>query len=519
MKKLLFTILCLFCVLAFMPACSDDNESDPTVQPSVIGNLSISTYTLPQDESENPHLFRMNWTKTKFFTESGEPTFVDDIKYEVEVDLADNEFSESYTIHSTSKLYFDVYSEDLRSIYTRLADVDNKETISIMFRIKSTGNGKTGYSEAVSMSISPYIPAPEVTKVEPGTLAPLSSTNFVLQDPGNTNPVLFSAGWSETLFYFDNSKTPSPMSPLSYVLQIDKDGNNFASPENLATVSTLSADVHTIDLNTLLIGKFGATANTAINMQLRLLIKYGQGEAMGEAASTNTIKISVTPYGPYVPINPVQGMYIIGDLNGWNVGDISTMYPMFKSNQRSDNYIFSFVGYMPAGSFKFLPHESLNSYKTFTVSDGKLIYAVSDNAFYNAIAGYKSISIDVKNMTYEINDYDPSLATEWNFVDIAGSFNGWGGTPTVMSKLNANNKHIWVLDLTLPEPATGETHPMKFRGNGSWDDRWSPDSPEDAMYGTTTFNKNPDDNIVVREGGTFRVSFNDITRQYVFIKK
>ena len=521
MKKLQF-IFCLFSLLVFMPACSDDNEDGQTSQSSVISDLTTTDYTLAQD-GENPYLFRMNWTKTKFFTESGSPVFVDNIKYEVEADLSENDFANAYTVYSTTSLYFDVYTETLRDIYNHFAETNSGETLSVSLRIKSTGNGLTGYSDPVSLNISPYSPEPELTKVEPGTLQNLPATHFVLQNPGENNPVLFTANWTETLFYFDNSDTPSSMSPLSYVLQIDKDGNNFNSAEILASTSALTAEVYTKDLNTLLLDNFGAVENVAISIELRLLIKYGHGESAGETVSTNTLKISVTPYGevkPYEPINPVQGMYIIGDLNGWNNSNISTMYPMFKTNQNSDNYVFTFVGYLPVGNFKFLPHESLNSYHAFCLIDGKLQYVVTDGgAFNNAVGGYKSITIDVKNLTYEIKDYNESSATVWNYVDIAGSFNGWGGTPSVMTNLTAQNKHIWVLDLNLPEPDPGETHPMKFRGDGSWDHRWSPNNPEDAMFGTTTYNKIPDDNIVVRQGGNYRVSFNDLTGQYVFIKK
>ena len=47
MKKIQF-ILTLFCVLALLPACNDDEQGRLTALPSVISDLESTDYTLPK---------------------------------------------------------------------------------------------------------------------------------------------------------------------------------------------------------------------------------------------------------------------------------------------------------------------------------------------------------------------------------------------------------------------------------------------------------------------------------------
>ncbi len=75
-----------------------------------------------------------------------------------------------------------------------------------------------------------------------------------------------------------------------------------------------------------------------------------------------------------------------------------------------------------------------------------------------------SITFQV-NMSYQIDEgnFDP----ENEFVDIAGTFNSWGGTVTPLS--DAENDSIW--EVTVDGFTAGETIEFKFRYNGAWDDR------------------------------------------------
>lgn len=69
------------------------------------------------------------------------------------------------------------------------------------------------------------------------------------------------------------------------------------------------------------------------------------------------------------------------------------------------------------------------------------------------------------NMSYQIEagNFDPDT----EFVDLAGSFNGWGSTLTQLSDANQDSVYSVTVDGFTP----GETIEYKFRINGEWNDR------------------------------------------------
>lgn len=113
----------------------------------MISDLESTDYTLPKFvEGQNPYLFRMTWTKAKYFSESESPVYVGDVVYEVEVDLAGNEFENPRMIFSTQGLYMDVYEGTLRTILSELAGESKEESQVVGIRIKTTGSGLVVYS-------------------------------------------------------------------------------------------------------------------------------------------------------------------------------------------------------------------------------------------------------------------------------------------------------------------------------------------------------------------------------------
>ncbi len=189
MKKILFAILGLFYMLAFLPACSDDDSSnnigESSARASVISSFETTNYDLPEpQEGVNPYLFRMNWTKTKFFSESGDPVFVESITYEVEADLVDNNFSNPVILATTEELYTDIYIETLRKLFNDLVGEDNEETQTVSVRVKATGNNTVVYSASSLLVITPF-----VAVKEPPYIFIIGDMNG--WDPNNTDYILF----------------------------------------------------------------------------------------------------------------------------------------------------------------------------------------------------------------------------------------------------------------------------------------------------------------------------------------
>jgi len=136
--------------LIVFSSCSKDENTDLTAQASVIGNLETTNFILPDTAGgQNIYLFRLNWTKTKFFSESGSPMYVNNISYTIEADLAEGDFSNPVTIVITKGLYTDIYTKTLRTLFNNLAGADNKNEQTISIRVKAAGDNLTVYSKPV----------------------------------------------------------------------------------------------------------------------------------------------------------------------------------------------------------------------------------------------------------------------------------------------------------------------------------------------------------------------------------
>lgn len=359
---------------------------------------------------------------------------------------------------------------------------------------------------------------PKLMKVQASTVDPFPMNEYILKNPENENPIIFTATWSETLFFLNDKTTPDPLAPIGYTLQIDKAGNNFNSPQILATTTSLSANIYTKDLNFILIDSLNATPGENIDVEVRILASYGQNTPQ-ECVSTNTISLSITPFKDSDPLQPV---YIFGDINGWDNKNTDNMYIMFKNNSNTDNMVYTYTGYMPANcSFKFIPKESLGTNKAYCYqSDGVLEYTESGTAFYNATEGYKTITIDLKTFSYSIQDYDITGSIDWASMGFIGSFCNWDNEPK-MTRLSAKNRHIWTLNLSLSTLSSGDTYSVKFRAESSWGSRWAAVDPDALPYGKTIFltGNEYDPNIIIRESGDYQIIFNDLTGQYIILKK
>lgn len=359
---------------------------------------------------------------------------------------------------------------------------------------------------------------PALNRVVPSTLDPLPSQTYVLRNPGNSDPVLFTATWTETLFYLDGSQTPTPVAPVEYTLQVDKAGNGFESAKTVTITSALASNVHLKEFNLLLLDSLGASADEPFDAELRLKVSYGQNTPR-TLFSDNTIALSVTPFEDRDPLSPV---YITGDLTGWENENTSRMLVMFKDNSDDNTQTYTFTGYFPDNcDFKFVPGESVGGTEAWFDGGGNTLeLAESGTPLHVDAGGYKTVTINLRSMAWSIEDYDESGALDWNILGFIGSFCNWENEP-LMTQISPENPHIWQLDYTLPELGEGEIHNVKFRGARSWNSRWAAVNPYDVPYGKTVYltGDEADPNVILEEGGAYRIVFNDLTGHYVILKQ
>ena len=232
------------------------------------------------------------------------------------------------------------------------------------------------------------------------------------------------------------------------------------------------------------------------------------------------------PEPSFLP-DATRPIYIFGDLNSWNNGwdgNVNSMLPLFKDNSNGDNYVYKFIGYLPRGSFKFLPEAKLGTYQAYCNDEthGTLYFDETGNgiAFWNEVAEFKSIVIDVLNLTYSISSYDASAATVWNSMGVIGTINGWG-TDWDMYPITAENNHIWMLDDADVGQSSEGYHCVKFRAEDSWDHAWQNTDDWQTPFGIMTNAPGAADRNIYfgPQAGKYKFIFNDISCHYWVLAK
>ncbi len=358
---------------------------------------------------------------------------------------------------------------------------------------------------------------PILTKVNPSTLNSLPFESASLSQPAEgASPLLCTVTWSATQFFLDGQEESSSVGPISYTLELAKAGTDFSNPQSLAVTSSLHADILTKTINDLLTKTLNVQPGETFDAELRLTATYGEGLPK-TVASSNLLKLTLTPYEEVVE-NQLKAVYICGDMNGWN--NSNTDFIMFRDDSDPSNPVYTYTGRIAANCyFKFCPEEALGSYKMYCdKGDGQMSYEENaGGAFYNATEGYKTITINAKDMTYTITDFDMTNAKTWNMVNFVGDFCGWGANNADPAMTPSSyDPHIWSLTVNIDNPGYG----VKFRVNHSWDNRWCPKVPSNIPYGVAEYNPtSQDNNISIQDSGEYSVKFNDLTGHYIVMLK
>lgn len=208
-------------------------------------------------------------------------------------------------------------------------------------------------------------------------------------------------------------------------------------------------------------------------------------------------------------IQSVDAVYLVGDATpaGW---DNNSNVPMFRD---PDNGLrFSYTGHFNAGAFKFLrTRGAWQPQWGKGASDGVLGYNGGDGSDPDVIQisteGYYTVTIDLGALTYSVESFDASSATEYATIGIVGSAAGSWDNDVDLTK-SAADPHLWILDGI--DLIQGEA---KFRADNDWAVNWGSSA---FPYGV---GDNGGANIPVTDGGNYLVVFSDLTGQYAIIKK
>lgn len=166
MKNLKF--LLFIYIMACFAGCTTEYNTDDTgikVTPPSINTLSKTDWKLTKPTAgEDPLVFRLSWTKARYNYDNGNYIYTDDISYDVQVDLTENNFAKAKTIITTKEVYTDFLTIKFKTI---LDDLKGEETITpqnISIRIKATSSKGECFSEPLNLTLTSYYTIDPVAK-------------------------------------------------------------------------------------------------------------------------------------------------------------------------------------------------------------------------------------------------------------------------------------------------------------------------------------------------------------------
>lgn len=349
-------------------------------------------------------------------------------------------------------------------------------------------------------------------KIEAATaLDPSKIIAPVLTAPENMNMSTNESNtilWSAVDLGGQNSKVEE------YILEMDLKGANFANAKELARTQDVSVSVTGQQFLDAL-EALGVAEETPADVDIRVKAIVAKIETpyISNVASFN---LSVKQEDLVEVKAP---LFITGEVFGsehqWGNsadGVGKGLHPLFSDNNAIGDGSYSYTGYFNAGGFKFV--QTPGNWDTALGLDkensGKIMIGGNDNNIKVETAGWYKLDVNIKDLTYKFTEIEtPTAESEFTKIGIIGNAtSGDWATQTDLTQA-AYNKHLWIVNnirLTKKE--------AKFRANDSWDVNWG--GKDRFPYGIGEHNSG--DNTPILNAGNYYVAFNDITKEFVFIR-
>ena len=265
----------------------------------------------------------------------------------------------------------------------------------------------------------------------PAISSPTNGTSIVLTEA--TAAESFPAfTWSAADYGYDAAVT--------YTVEMDVAGNNFADPLVVGTVNKTELTVNNEKINNLMLG-IGLAGEEEHDMQFRIACRISPEVADVYSAP---ITLKITPYTVVIVYPQLQ---VPGSYQGWAPDNNSTIIFSVRSDEKYEGYI-----YFNADNteFKYTKGPSWTTNWGDTGADGTL--DPNGDNIKAPVAGVYKLNADLNALTHTFTK------TDWGLIGSATP-NGWDSDQN-MTYDPATNKWTITLDLVAGE--------VKFRANDDW---------------------------------------------------
>jgi len=289
-----------------------------------------------------------------------------------------------------------------------------------------------------------------LTPANSATLAASTSSAVLLSVNGAQNAVTYT--WTPIKLDWSSTNTTKYSPTVTYTLQFDKKGNNFASPVSVDGGAGPTKVLTVAALNSSLIS-LGLTPEVAADVETRLVASYAS---------------NITPlYSPTVALKATTystELYVSSSFLNNNLATAPKLIEIDGSPRVYQGYVY--FGGTTASTFKvtntrtgtnaFYGNGSTAAVTVGALGKETLGTVASPGNNFTIAPGYYLIKLDLGAMTWSIAPYT------WAIIGSATP-NGWGGdTPMTYDA----SKGVWTVKTTF---TAGATDKFKFRANGAWD--------------------------------------------------
>ena len=288
-------------------------------------DLGVNSVNIaPALADSNKPVLILNWSDPKYATDSSH------VKFVIEIDTAGRNFSKAYTRTVTKTLTTSFTGRELNTILLNYGYTLGK-AIKLDVRVKSSyeNNNEVYNSNVVQVSVTPYSDPSKLTSEK------TSVNGSATTSSSHSNTFTWSAAF------------PGYTGVITYVLEYDSAGKNFANPKQIAGyggASVFTADLNQGDMNTTALA-----SGIAVGATGKVDYRVKATTAGGAIAYSSPVSVSITTFSP-VPAN----LYIVGDatLGGWT-NPVPVPSQKFT---KLDAYKFSINLWLNGGkSYLFLP--------------------------------------------------------------------------------------------------------------------------------------------------------------------
>lgn len=266
---------------------------------------------------------------------------------------------------------------------------------------------------------------------------------------------------------------------ISYVLQMDVQGKNFASGIYEDLGKKIYSRTYTVnELNRILIEEFALNPGQEVTLEARIVANVSDDRVAEQTSPVVLYKV--------IPFKPISStLYLIGDAtpNGWSTDNATKMNSI---SGEAGSFIWS--GSLNAGKLKFITTlgQFLPSYNK-NADQMALIYRETDDQpdeqFTVEKNGKYQVKINILDLTISI---EPLAGPKYQNIYFVGSFTGWGFEPMIQDPINP---FVFRYGAVLNWTDGGE---FKFgTQSGSWDNMYHP-TMANAPYTHTAVTQSAD---------------------------